>query len=314
MVMSDLSYLKSWLHARTASGSSETEGRELLEELDQFFAYIFNSSKDGISVLDLDLTILGVNTAMERWYDSALPLVGKKCYAIYHGRSTPCENCPSLSSIRSGRPHVGVVPYEGAGHQRGTQELSVFPLYDNDKKIFGLLEYVRDISNLAEEDRIVDNLKRRIQFQEQTLREQEIALDVLMRQGDRAEKRIAQYVVTNMSSLVEPLMERMKARYAGTGAAEDFDLLATRLKSITSPFMQSLSLAERGLTHREREVASFVRAGKSTKEISESLGVSMKTVDYHRANLRKKLGLANSEERLQTYLSRIDKPQVSPGI
>ena len=108
--MSDLSYLKSWLHSRTSAGSSEKEGRELFEELDQFFAHIFNTSKDGISVLDLNLTILGVNTAMERWYDSASPLVGKKCYAIYHGRSTPCDNCPSLSSIRSGRPHVGVVP------------------------------------------------------------------------------------------------------------------------------------------------------------------------------------------------------------
>jgi DNA-binding CsgD family transcriptional regulator len=311
--MNDLSYLKNWLHSRTPAASSESEQRELLEEFDQFFAYIFNSSKDGISVLDLDFTILGVNTAMERWYEAKLPLVGRKCYQMYHYRSTPCENCPSLTSLRSGRAHVGVVPYEGSGLQRGMQELSVFPLYDNGRKMFGLLEYVRDITDLKEEERIVENLKRRIQFQEQTMREQEIALDVLLRQGDRAEKKLAQAIMSNMSSLVEPLIERMKQRHAGTEGYADFELLSSRLKSITSPFIDALSIADRGLTHREQEIASLIREGKSTKEISEALCVSMKTIDYHRANLRKKLGLANSEERLQSYLSRVGNYQVLPG-
>jgi DNA-binding CsgD family transcriptional regulator len=311
--MNDLSYLKSWLHSRSSATSSESERKELFEEFDQFFAYIFNSSKDGISVLDLDLTVLGVNTAMERWYEAKVPLVGSKCYQIYHDRSTPCENCPSLTALRSGRAYVGVVPYEGSGLTRGTQELSVFPLYDNNKKMFGLLEYVRDITDLKEEERIVENLKRRIQFQEQTLREQEVALDVVLRQGDRAEKKLAQAIMSNISSLVEPLIERMKQRYAGTEGFGDFELLSSRLKSITSPFIDALSISDRGLTHREQEIASLIREGKSTKEISEALCVSMKTVDYHRANLRKKLGLANSEERLQSYLSRVGKYQVMPG-
>ncbi len=312
--MNDLSYLKSWLHSRTTSGSSESEGRELLEEFDQFFAYIFDSSKDGISVLDLDFTILGVNTAMERWYEGKLPLVGRKCYAAYHDRPSPCDNCPTLQALRSGRPQIGVVPYEGSGQLRGTQELSIFPLFDNNKKMFGFLEYVRDVTDLDEERRIVENLKRRIQFQEQTLREQEIALDVLLRQGDKAEKRLAQALAGNMSALVEPLIERLRKRYAGSEGYAEIELLASRLRSITAPFIQALSIADRGLTQREQEVASFIREGRSTKEIAETLCVSLKTVDYHRANLRRKLGLANSDERLQSYLTRVGKYQENPGI
>lgn len=297
--MTDLSFLKSWLHSRSS------EHRELLEEFEQFFAYIFNGSKDGISVLDLDFTILGVNTTMESWYEHKSPLIGKKCYQTYHDRSSPCENCPSALSLRSQRPQVGVVPYEGPGSARGTQELSVFPLFDNNKKVFGLLEYVRDVTGLKEEERIVENLKRRIQFQEQTLREQEVALDVLLRQGDKAEKRLAQAIMRNMGSLIEPLLQRIRQRSAGTANSADLELLASRLKSITSPFMHSLSIAKRGLTRREQEIATLIREGKSSKEIARLLFVSIKTVDYHRANLRKKLGLNSQSRSLQSYLSEV---------
>ncbi len=304
--MNDLSYLKNWLHSRTSSGSTESERHELLEEFEQFFAYIFNNSKDGISVLDLDFTILGVNTAMEQWYDHKRPIIGKKCYAVYHGRSTPCENCPSAISRSSRRPQVGAVAYEGPDSTRGTQELSVFPLFDNNKRMFGLLEYVRDVTDLKEEERIVENLKRRIQFQEQTLREQEVALDVLLRQGDKAERRVAQVVMSNMSTLIEPLIERLMQKSVGTEILAELLLLASRLRSITSPFINTLSIADRGLTHREQEIASLIREGKSSKDIAKLLFISMKTVDYHRANLRRKLGLNGPNQRLQEYLSEVD--------
>jgi len=311
--VSDLHYLKDWLRSTTSSGSTERERRELIDEFDQFFAYLFNSSKDGISVLDTELTILGVNNAMKRWYQFDRPLVGEKCYAIYHNRSTPCDKCPSLTALRTGRPHVGVVPYEGDSGARGTQELSVFPLYDNNKRIFGLLEYVRDITEIAEEERIVGNLKRRIQFQEQTMREQEIALDVMLRQGERVERKLAQIVLANVSVLIDPLIERMKNRLAGTDAYIDLELLSKRLKQITSPFIQALTLDEQGLTLREREIASLIREGRTTKDIAKELGITTKTVDYHRTNLRTKLGLTNSNERLHAFLSRIGNYRVSPG-
>lgn len=312
--MNDVLYLKRWLRSGLSSESTESERRELLNELEQFFTYIFNSSKDGISVLDESLTIVMVNSAMERWYHDKLPLVGKKCYAIYHNRRQPCRNCPSLTALRKGRPEVGVVPYEPSGRTRGTQELSVFPLYDDKRTIFGLLEYVRDITHSQKEERIVENLKRRMQFQEQTLREQEVALEVLLRRRASVEDRMADVISKNVITLIEPLIQRLRKRYVDPESKRDFDLLSSRLQTITSPFMQNLSPAERGLTPREREIARFVSEGWETKEIAEALFISPKTVDYHRANLRKKLGLTNSRERLQTYLARLQEHQVFPSI
>jgi PAS domain-containing protein len=102
--MSDLSFLKEWIHQRGSPGPGGPGG--MVREFEQFFSYIFNNSPDGISILDLDFRILGVNTVMERWYEHEAPIVGRTCHEVYHGRRTPCESCPTAACIRSGKPQV----------------------------------------------------------------------------------------------------------------------------------------------------------------------------------------------------------------
>ena len=48
------------------------------------------------------------------------------------------------------------------------------------------------------------------------------------------------------------------------------------------------------LTQREHEVLALIARGKSSKEIAIDLGISPKTVEYHRANLLRKFGARTS--------------------
>lgn len=48
------------------------------------------------------------------------------------------------------------------------------------------------------------------------------------------------------------------------------------------------------LSQREIEVISFIRQGHSSKEIADSLAISVKTVEVHRYNILKKLNLKNA--------------------
>jgi DNA-binding NarL/FixJ family response regulator len=50
------------------------------------------------------------------------------------------------------------------------------------------------------------------------------------------------------------------------------------------------------LTHREREIMSLIARGQTSKEISESLFISPKTVETHRKNIMIKLGLHSVAE------------------
>lgn len=54
---------------------------------------------------------------------------------------------------------------------------------------------------------------------------------------------------------------------------------------------QGIDLPDAILTPREEEVLKLVAEGLSTKQVADTLFISVKTVDRHRANLLQKLGL-----------------------
>jgi DNA-binding NarL/FixJ family response regulator len=60
--------------------------------------------------------------------------------------------------------------------------------------------------------------------------------------------------------------------------------------------------AETALTMRELEVLELLRGGHTTKEIAAALALSARTVDIHRANIKRKLGLRSGAE-LVAYAS-----------
>lgn len=66
------------------------------------------------------------------------------------------------------------------------------------------------------------------------------------------------------------------------------DFSARKPRGSTSPIEK--------LTNREFEVFQLVGQGLSTRDISERLGLSSKTIDVHRINIREKLQLKDSTE------------------
>lgn len=55
----------------------------------------------------------------------------------------------------------------------------------------------------------------------------------------------------------------------------------------------------RQLTLREKDVLAFAALGMKNQEISQKLFISVKTIEFHRNNIRKKLGLIGSAEFLK---------------
>jgi PAS domain S-box-containing protein len=124
---------------------------EALRESERFLSSIFASIQDSVAVLDSELNIVRVNPALERYLSGkplagkrGVPLVGQKCYKAYHGRSEPCERCPSLRTLKTGEPAYEVIPCGEAG---GWFELHTFPLVDQATgQAKGVVEYGRDVT------------------------------------------------------------------------------------------------------------------------------------------------------------------------
>ncbi len=65
------------------------------------------------------------------------------------------------------------------------------------------------------------------------------------------------------------------------------------------------------LTAREREIVQLLAEGKSSREVAEALGLSVKTAETHRANIMRKLDL-HSVSDLVLYAVRNNIVQVVP--
>jgi DNA-binding CsgD family transcriptional regulator len=57
------------------------------------------------------------------------------------------------------------------------------------------------------------------------------------------------------------------------------------------------------LTERERMVLAFLVKGASSKEAARDLGISPRTVEFHRANIIDKLGARNTADVIRRVLS-----------
>ena len=151
-------------HVQDITERKKTE--EALKEGERFLFDIFSSIQDGISILDNNMNIIRVNQAMEKWYSHAMPLIGKKCYEAYHGRSERCEICPTYQTINTGKAAYEVVPKTGPGKKIvGWLDLYSFPIIDTvTEKMRGVIEYVRDISERKQAEealrRSEENTKR----------------------------------------------------------------------------------------------------------------------------------------------------------
>ena len=117
-----------------------------LRHQQRFLSAVLDAIQDGISVLDEDLRIVGVNQTMNKWYPHALPLEGQKCYEAYHGRSQPCEICPTLRAMQTGRLEMNEIPFTDGAVIKGYLELYAFPMENESGDVCGVVEYVRDIT------------------------------------------------------------------------------------------------------------------------------------------------------------------------
>ena len=57
-------------------------------------------------------------------------------------------------------------------------------------------------------------------------------------------------------------------------------------------------LDDSGLSPREREIAGLVLAGKTYREIGDTIYISPRTVEHHVARIRRRLGAASRSELL----------------
>ncbi len=148
---------------------------------------------------------------------------------------------------------------------------------------------------------VVRDITRR-QEAEQSLRESNAALKALLKQRELDRTELEESLLDNVQQLVLPYVEKLQTSRLSDQQRLYVEMLASQLKTVTSPFIRKLSSRFLGLTPTELRVAELIRQGRTSKEIAEVLVCSETTVLFHRQNIRKKLGIKQQKVNLQSYL------------
>lgn len=169
----------------------------------------------------------------------------------------------------------------------------------NEKKI-------KNLNNNLEE-KVKERTKALTKINEK-LTDYNTALKVLMDQRDEDRIDLEHQVMANAEELILPSIERLKQTNLKKQQKELLGICEDNISKITSSFVSSMmdNGRVRGLTHRETTIANLIVQGKSSQEISTILNISESTINYHRNNIRKKVGIKNKSVNLQVYLKQLE--------
>jgi GAF domain-containing protein/DNA-binding CsgD family transcriptional regulator len=138
------------------------------------------------------------------------------------------------------------------------------------------------------------------------LKDMNKALTVLFSKHNDDITRMEEQIAHNIREIIDPSLQRLKNSRLKDNQLKWLGVLETTLNDIASPLASRLSTGLKKLTPTEIKIASFIKHGNTNKEIGELLGISSRTVEVHRCNMRKKLGIKNRNMNLRTFLLSVE--------
>lgn len=121
-------------------------------------------------------------------------------------------------------------------------------------------------------------------------------------------KRFKEDLAHRISVRLLPTLEKMSCEASPQIRSSYREVLCEELNALTSGNGDG-SRVDRDLlklTPTEMEICQYIQAGRSSKEIADMMHSSFETIQTHRKNIRKKMGLKGRKTPLCTYL-RVEK-------
>jgi PAS domain S-box-containing protein len=210
----------------------------------------------------------------------------------------------SLETIQTNVEKGHTDPYEVIGKRKDGTHFPI-EIHARKTKHNGRTVRMSAIRDLTERKRLEEALLNKgveLRSKAKNLEELNTTLRVLLKEREKDKIELEEKVLSNVKDLVLPYTERIKRTSLDNTQRSCIEILESNLREIISPFSKKLSSKYLGLTPKEIRVANLVKEGKTTKEIAAFMNLSPKTVEFHRDNIREKLGIKKRRTNLRTYL------------
>jgi len=176
------------------------------------------------------------------------------------------------------------------------------PQHDDRGRLVMFLGTCTDIHERKEAEASLRQREADLIASRQAEENKNIALGEVIAQIGVEKNRIRAEVAASVRENVMPLLDRLAV---AEGDASQIRLLRKSLEDLAGPSGGGFLDAAMVLSPKEKEICRMVKGGLSSKEIAGMLNLSPQTVEKHRKNIRKKLGIASRRVNLGSYLDTL---------
>jgi len=280
-----------------------------LQTNEETMRVLLNSTHDLALLVDTAGTVLTVNTkAAGRYGKDPEELIGKNIYPFMPAETVELRKRKAEEVIKTKQP----VHYteENAGKYF---DCNLFPILDPEGSVKRFTVFVQDVTERfkceealrksgKELEHQVNEKTMELKDKTQNLQEFNTALKVLLNKRDEDKKELEKKVLLNVREMIEPYLNKLQKTKLDDRQRTYLGIIESNLNDIISPFVCGVSINLLNFTPTELQVANLVKQGKTTKEIASIMNLSAKTIEFHRNNIRKKMGIKNRKINLRTHL------------
>jgi len=293
---------------------ADREEAELLRENQYLLRQVLDTTPAIIFAADLEGRIIFLNKACADFY-SVTPsdVEGLTLFELHRKLNIPvgeferwCADAAHLKAIEAGKV---VSSLEHVRNRSGDQawfrvRKLLITLRNRDKAILLVAENVDEMKQAAQ---TLEERGKDLETKTASLAELNTALKVLLEKRDSDRKELEKTIVYSAKELIFPYLDKLRKSGLDEGQRRTYlDIIESNIDDLISPFARAFSSKYLDLTPSEIQVANLVKEGKSTKQIAELLNTSIKTIAFHRDNIRRKLGIKNQKANLRSYLLSLE--------
>ncbi|MFA5337182.1 MAG: PAS domain S-box protein [Candidatus Omnitrophota bacterium] len=166
-----------------------------------------------------------------------------------------------------------------------------------------LITAVRDITERKKMEEELKKVRSELEEEKKLLIDKNIAFQEVIKEIEVEKNALKDDVIANVNDIILPILKRIRLKNGG--AHKYLNLVEKNLGVLTSSFGRRMTEKTFKLTPKEIEIVGMIKLGLATKEISSLLNVSSQTIDKHRKNIRKKLGLSTKNINLTSFLQSL---------
>lgn len=282
----------------TPKNNPMDEKIEAVNGMDEIITVITNAPTDFAMLSKPDGTIVAINTTGAKTLgQNPDNLVGICIFELLADSCSQLKKTHFEQTAQTRQP----VRFEGRLADKSFHH-SIYPVFNQHGRVEYLTLFSHDITHQKHTEQGLREREKELKTKAKQLEEINTTLKVLLKEREKDKNEIEENVLSNITELVLPYLEKLKSSKLDGSQKTFLEILESNLKEIISPFSRKLSLEYPKFTPTEIQVANLIKQGCTSKRMAEMMNISPRTVETHRKNIRRKVGLNQKKANLRSYL------------